>query len=404
MTKIAFIGTYIPQRCGIATYTHHLRQSIRGARGWRGIDPVIALRTSEASGLETAPGIWELDKHDRTAYIRAADRLNRSEVAVVSLQHEFGIFGGEAGEYVLDLAERLEKPLAVTFHTVFEKPEEPYRSVQERLAKRADMILVMNRRAVDFLHGAFRIPRERIQVVPHGTPEPAPGKRISYRRKMGWDGRKVVMTFGLLGRGKGLETVIHALDKVAREVPDVLYAIVGQTHPEVKKQEGEAYREELQAMIQQRGLERHVTMIDRYVEEDELVGLLSACDLYVTPYPGLQQITSGTLAYAVGLGRPVLSTPYVYAEELLGSYPELLLAPGDAELWAERMCKLLGSEEERLEMERGMMDIGRAMHWPKVGKLHLSLFGQLSAKAKAGAAASSLKQDRPELAPKVVEA
>jgi len=378
MTRIAYVGTYVPQKCGIATYTHHLRQSVRLAKGWKGIDPVIALKPAGAQQAAPDPAIYELPKEDRKAYARMAEKLNKSDVSVVSLQHEFGIFGGEAGEYAVDFAERLEKPLAVTFHTVFERPEEPYRSVQARLAARSDLILVMNGLASGYLQDAYGIPADKIVHVPHGTPEPADGRRHDYRNRMGWTGRKVMLSFGLLSRGKGLETVLRALPEVVRSVPDALYAIVGQTHPEVRRREGEAYREELREIVRSLQLDDHVVMIDRYVDEDELVSMLAACDLYVTPYPGMQQITSGTLAYAVGLGRPVLSTPYAYARDLLGGYPQLLLPPGDSGRWAEAVTGVLADEVERKRLEKEMIRLGAGMHWPKVGKLHLELFGRLA--------------------------
>ncbi|PZD97008.1 glycosyl transferase family 1 [Paenibacillus sambharensis] len=377
MTKIAYIGTYVPQKCGIATYTHHLRQSVRAAKGWTGIDPVIAITPAGWAEEHTDPALQTLEKEDRDAYRKLAERLNASDAAVVSLQHEFGIFGGEAGSYILDFIEHLEKPLAVTFHTVFEEPQEPYRSIQRQIAERSDLILIMNRQAGAYLERSFHIPRDKIKFVPHGTPEPAPGKREVFREAHGWDGRKVLMTFGLLSRGKGLETIIRALPEVAKEIPDVLYAIVGQTHPEVRKHEGEAYREELKELAQQLGVENHVVMVDRYVEEDELVGYLSACDLYLTPYPGMQQITSGTLAYAVGLGRPVLSTPYAYAKDLLGSHPYLLLPPGEHQVWASRMISILSDDHVLSRWEDKMAKIGESMHWSKSGALHLRLFGQL---------------------------
>lgn len=204
MNRIAYIGTYVPQKCGIATYTHHLRQSVNGARGWKGQDEVYAVKPAFSLLGDTDPMIHEVEKEDRKAYRKLAERLNRSDVSVVSLQHEFGIFGGEAGEYVLDLVDHLDKPLAVTFHTVFEHPEEPYLSIQKRIAQRSDLILVMNRLAAGYLHRSMGVPMDKIRCVPHGTPEPAAGLRERTRQSMGWDGRKVMMSFGLLSRGKVL--------------------------------------------------------------------------------------------------------------------------------------------------------------------------------------------------------
>ncbi|MFC0212371.1 glycosyltransferase family 4 protein [Paenibacillus chartarius] len=388
MSRIAYISTYVPQKCGLATYTHHLRQSVREARSRQGIDPVVVMSAEErlTEGPEDS-AYWLLPKHQPEAYRRMAETINRSDVSVVSLQHEFGIFGGEAGAYVLELAQGLKKPLVTTFHTVFEQPQEPYRSIQQQIARCSERIIVMNRKAIGYLQEAYLIPKSKIVFIPHGAPAARPEERSRYRDKLGWSDRKVLMTFGLLSRGKGLETVIRALPAVADKVPNVLYAIVGQTHPEVRKQEGEAYREELQRLIRETGLERHVLMIDKYVGEQELTVYLTACDLYLTPYPGMQQITSGTLAYAVGLGRPVLSTPYSYAQDLLGGDSGLLIPAGDAAAWGERIQALLSDSAELQRWEERIAHIGRSMSWPQIGKLHAELFDRVAGgRLQAGAA------------------
>jgi glycosyltransferase involved in cell wall biosynthesis len=232
----------------------------------------------------------------------------------------------------------------------------------------------MNRKAERYLAEAFSIPKEKICFIPHGTPVPIREKREAVRSELGWTNRKVLMTFGLLSRGKGLETMLRALPAVVNAVPETLYAIVGQTHPEVKKREGEAYRQELQQLIRNEGLERNVVMVDRYLDEEELVRYLTACDLYVTPYPGVQQITSGTLAYAVGLGRPVLSTPYIYAQDLLSDYEELFLPFHDVSEWERKIIALLRDDNALRLWERRMERLGAGMRWPQVGRQHLKLF------------------------------
>jgi glycosyltransferase involved in cell wall biosynthesis len=377
MSRIAYIGTYVPKRCGIATYTHHLRQSVKGAKGWKGIDPVLALVDQTDDEIGADPSIWPIVKQNRTSYLKAAEKLNASDVALVSLQHEFGIFGGEVGAYILDLLDRLEKPLVTTFHTVFEQPPEPYRSIQQRIADRSDRIVVMNRKAIRYVADAFGVPEKKLCFIPHGTPAPVSANRDAVREQLGWSGRKVVMSFGLLGRGKGLETVLRALPAVVRKVPETLYAIVGQTHPEVKKHEGESYREELKELAASLGIERNVSMIDRYIDEQELAEYLTACDLYVTPYPGMQQITSGTLAYAVGLGRPVLTTPYVYAQDLLAECPELMVPALDVPAWERKLTEMLSDKVSLQRWERRMAKLGEDMHWPKVGCRHLQVFEEL---------------------------
>ena len=376
MTRIVYVSTYPPKKCGLATYTHHLRQAVHAVKGGRPEDPV-AVMTDASEDAAADPLLWPLRKDERESYARMAERINRSNAAVVSLQHEFGIFGGNAGEYVLDFVRRLKKPLVTTFHTVFERPEEPYDSIQKEIAEASARIVVMNRLAIPMLRRAFGVPEENIRFIPHGTPAPNPENCRFWRRQLGWEGRKVLMTFGLLSRGKGLELIIRALPRVRRAVPEVLYVIAGQTHPEVLKWEGEAYREELADLIRSLGVEDAVRMVNRYIGEEELIGCLQACDLYVTPYPNLQQITSGTLAYAVGLGRPVLTTPYMHARDLLKDHPDLLLPYGDPDAWADRIIELL-SDEERLDRRiRAMENIGRTMHWPVAAKEHVRLFNEV---------------------------
>jgi Glycosyltransferase len=377
MTRIAYVSTYLPKKCGLATYTFHLRKAVHQAKGWQGTDPVVVMSDSREQPNGNPPGLWPLVRGDREQYVKMAEKLNRSDVDVVSLQHEFGIFGGEAGAHILPFVRHLQKPLVTTFHTVFEHPEEPYRSVQREIAENSDKIIVMNRKAIQYLHDAFGVPTSKIAFIPHGTPEPQAERRLQYRQQLGWSGRKVMMTFGLLSRGKGIELILRILPAVARRVPDVLYAIVGQTHPEVKKFEGESYREELLRHIREYRLEDHVVMVDRFMEEDELIKYLMACDIYVTPYPGMEQITSGTLAYAVGLGRPVLSTPYRYAQDLLSGCSDLLIPYGDAEAWTERIISLLTNEELLGSWRTRIENIGKTMYWPEIGRRHLQVFSEV---------------------------
>ena len=377
MTKIAFISTYVPQKCGLATYTFNLRQAIPGAKNWRGADPVIVM-TDSGEDAGSDPFHWPLPKQDEEAYEKMARRINHSDVDVVSLQHEFGIFGGEAGAYILTLIRHLRKPLITTFHTVFEHPMPPYAAIQREIAERSTKIVVMNRRAIQFLHESFRIPKEKIIFIPHGTPTGDAESRMKFREQLGWEDRKVLMTFGLLSRGKGIELMLKVLPQIARKVPNVLYAIVGQTHPGVMRHEGERYREELSEMIRQLGIDRHTVMINRYLEENDLIKHLISCDVYVTPYPGMQQITSGTLAYAVGLGRPILSTPYCYAQDLLADYPDLLIPYGDEAAWTEKIISLLENDLSLRSWSRKIAAIGRNMHWAEVGKQYQRLFAEVS--------------------------
>lgn len=377
MTRVAYISTYVPKKCGIATYTYHLRQSVHAAKQWKAKDPVIVVHNDETNDWSD-PLLWPLQRDSEDDYIEMANQINRSELDVVSLQHEFGIFGGEAGRHILSLVRHLKKPLVTTFHTVFEHPRQPYADIQREIAEKSARIVVMNRKAAGFLSRSFGIPEEKVCFIPHGTPVPDAGRRQRYRKQLGWDGRKVLMTFGLLSRGKGIELILKVMPDIVKKVPNALYAIVGQTHPEVKKHEGEKYREELWSLIRESGIEPNVVMIDRYLEESDLVHHLTACDVYVTPYPGLEQITSGTLAYAVGLGRPVLSTPYCYAQDLLAEEPELLIPYDAQEEWKERMVSLLTNDVKLQYWARKMERIGQTMHWPVAGKQYHRLFTEVN--------------------------
>jgi glycosyltransferase involved in cell wall biosynthesis len=323
-----------------------------------------------------------LIKQDQDDYRKVAEAINQSTVDVISLQHEFGIFGGEAGSYMIDFLRHAKKPVVTTFHTVFEHPVAPYSDVQKEIAHWSDHLLVMNRKGIGYLHDNFGVPLEKITFIPHGTPVPNRSDHLNVRRDAGWDNRKVLFTFGFLGRSKGIELILRALATAVQAVPDLLYVIAGQTHPEVRKHEGEAYREELMALIMELGLEHHVQWINRYLPEDELVSLISACDLYVTPYPGMSQITSGTLAYAAGLGRPILSTPYVYAKDLVQGYNEMLLPFGDVEAWSSKLIELFTYPGMLNDWERVIAEIGRSMHWPQVGAQHLRLFQQVITKQR----------------------
>jgi glycosyltransferase involved in cell wall biosynthesis len=379
---MVYLSTFVPKKCGLATYTFHLREAVQLSKGDGPQDPVIPVCNEEELRDYREPWMWPLVKNKQENYMMMADAVSESAADAVSLQHEFGIFGGEAGCFVLEFLKRVRKPVITTFHTVFEHPPKPYASVQKQIAELSDHLLVMNRKAVVFLQQSFGIPAGKITFIPHGAPAPGQLNRKAARAALGWDDRKVLLTFGLLGRGKGIDFALRVIAETVHEVPDLLYVIAGATHPEVRRQEGEAYREELMAWIRSFRLERHVQMIDRYIPEDELISLISAADLYVSPYPGMQQITSGTLAYAAGLGRPILSTPYCYARDLLQGHEEMLLPYGDVTAWSRKIVQLFSDPGQLETWESIMKKIGNDMHWPHVGAQHLRLFAQAAEKQK----------------------
>ncbi|XID95947.1 glycosyltransferase family 4 protein [Paenibacillaceae bacterium WGS1546] len=380
--QIAYVSTYVPKKCGLATYTHHLREAIALAKGSRIPDLVVTMCNPDELADYREPWMLPVVKPSKEDYRVVADIVNQSPAELVSLQHEFGIFGGEAGAHVLEFLNRVRKPVVTTFHTVFERPVAPYAQVQKEIACSSDHLLVMNRKGIGYLHDNFEVPLDKISFIPHGTPVPNKADRRKIRKEAGWDQRKVLFTFGLLGRGKGIELILRAMASAVQAVPELLYVVAGQTHPEVRKHEGEAYREELRALVRDLGLQHHVQWIDRYLPEDELTSLISACDLYVTPYPGMGQITSGTLAYAAGLGRPILSTPYVYAKDLMQGCEEMLLPYGDVEAWNAKLIEVFTYPGMLANWEAVISEIGRSMHWPHVGAQHLRLFQQVISKQR----------------------
>lgn len=376
--QVAYVSTFLPQKCGIATFTYNLRQNVQKARHDALNDTVVVIKDPSVSYKQDSFFKWSIEREKRRDYVKAAEAINASPVAVVSLQHEFGIFGGEAGNYILDFIRHLKKPLVTTFHTVFNKPLPPYEPVQREIAARSDRIVVMNHKAVGYLMHSFAIPKDKIMYIPHGTPIPDLTERSAFRDQLGWSQRAVVMTFGFISRNKGIEQIIRALPEVARKVPNVLYVIAGQTHPNIRKQEGETYRNELETMIDQLGMQDHVLMINQFLSDRDLVRYITASDLYVTPYPGLDQITSGTLAYAVGLGRPVLTTPYRHAQDLLKGLEELFVPYADHAAWSRKMIALLSDHSLWTTYQQKIAHIGMGTSWPQVGRKYHDLFLSLT--------------------------
>lgn len=386
--QVAYVSTYLPQKCGIATFTYHLRQNVQKAKRDSLADRVVIIKEKNTKYPDDFFFKWSIARDRKEDYIKMAERLNKSPVSVVSLQHEFGIFGGQSGNYILELVRRLKKPLVTTFHTVFKTPVEPYASIQQELANRSDKLIVMNHKAINYLTDSFDIPSSKVLFIPHGTPVPDLNERTDFRQALGWSDRKIVMTFGFIGRSKGIETILQALPGVVKKVPNVLYVIVGQTHPNVKRQEGESYRNYLKKIIHDNGLQNHVLMVDQFMTEQDLVKYITACDLYVTPYPGMEQITSGTLAYAVGLGRPVLTTPYRYAQDLLKGNEELFVPFGDLAEWTLKMNILLTDTSLLNSYQLKMEQIGLSMSWPQTGKKYNHVFSQLALNSGFAAAVS----------------
>ena len=377
---VALVGNFPPRRCGIATFTAHLAEGIAQAADRRGRPyraEVIAVNDNDAAYDYPALVTRTIRQHDRRDYIRAAEALNRSEVDVAVVQHEFGIFGGPAGDYVLAFAERLRKPLVVTLHTVLRQPNDEQRLVVLRLARLAERLVVMSELAVRILRQVYRVPAERIARIEHGAPAFDYGRRGEARAALGLGERHTVLTFGLLGRGKGIETAIEALPALKAVAPDFLYILLGRTHPHVIAHEGEAYRESLWARIEELGLAANVRFADEYVAEDTLADYLLAADTYVLPYPNEAQITSGTLSYAVAAGCAVVSTPFWHAREILAEGRGRFFPFRDGAALGAVLADLAADPAAHARLRARARAYGRTTSWTAQGGTYLDLLDEV---------------------------
>lgn len=390
--RLALIGCFRPRQCGIATFTADTYDHLRKARPDLAID-VYAMRrhAGQPVGPEACRAI---DEQDRAAYCAAAEAINASAADAVWLQHEFGIFGGRAGDMVLDLVDRIAAPLIVTLHTVLATPNDDQRRVIERLVARASKLVVMSDYGREALRDVYGADEEQIALIEHGTPDRPFVDIPPLREALGIAKRPVLSTFGLIGPGKGLETAIRALPAIAAQYPDILYRIVGATHPNLVAAEGEAYRHSLEALAESLGVADNIAWENRFLDPGELLDQIELCDIYLAPYPNLQQITSGTLAYAVALGRAVVSTPFVHARELLADEVGILLPGCDSEAIAEAVLLLLAVPEERRGFQRRAYRRGRRTAWNVIA----GEFAALIETAIAPADAPSADRRAPALA------
>jgi len=367
--RTAFVSTYPPRRCGIATFTHDLAAVTP--------DSQIAVLHPTGPALPYDLKVrHRIRRDDRASYLEVAENLNRA-VDVVSIQHEYGIWGGEDGDNVLDFAGALRIPAVATLHTVLREPTPHMRSILTELASLTRSMVVMSRSAANLLTSVYGVNRNSIQVIPHGVPNVPLVDPATAKPSLGIDGRDVILSFGLLGPGKGYELAIAALPAVVAAHPSVLYVILGATHPDLVAREGETYRKSLIALVDRLGLGKHVQFVDRYVGRNELIHWLEAADVYVTPYPNLGQIVSGTLSYAMGAGRAVVSTPFAYATELLADGRGVLVASVSSDALAAGLNTVLGDANLRGAIGRRAYAYSRRMLWSAVGAAYASLFADV---------------------------
>ena len=362
--RIALIGGYSPRRCGIATFTADVHASITADFPQASVDVyAMAPVANDIDFAEPVRGI--IVENDAASFIAAAAAIEANCADVVWLQHEFGLFGGHAGDMILELLDRVAAPLIVTLHTVMPDPDSDQLRVIRRLVARAAKLIVMSQRAADLLGSVFGADKDQIVLIPHGVPDRPFGRSEQFKSEFGFAGRQVLMTFGLLSPGKGIETAITALPRIVANHPDALYCIIGATHPNLLSREGEAYRSGLEYLARQLGVEQHIRWIDAFVATELLLDLIEAADIYITPYRGANQATSGTLSYAMALGKAVVSTPYVHASELLADDHGVLIPFDDSAALAQEIGALLGAPERLLAMQARAYARGRSMIWPE---------------------------------------
>lgn len=381
--KIAYVSTHTPRACGIATFNKNLLDSIGQNPTLTAEQYVIALNDTDSFheynyDKEVKVVIRQNYKKD---YIRAAEYINTSDTDICVLEHEFGIFGGEDGSDILHLTSRLNVPLSVIFHTVLKEPSNMQRTVVREIARTAQKIIVMSHKAVGFLMDIYGIAPEKIKMIHHGVPDFNRPVRSAFHNNEAINNKKILMTFGLIGRNKGLETVIRALPEIVKYNPDVIYLILGSTHPSILKNEGDSYRESLMQLAKDLGVEDHVIFINKFATDKEVHQYLSSCDIYITPYPNEAQITSGALSYAIGAGAAVISTPYWHAQELLAGGRGLLFDFNNECQLSERVIDLLDNKDTLTSLKHNAYEFGKKIRWSNIGEIYHHTFEEITGKS-----------------------
>jgi glycosyltransferase involved in cell wall biosynthesis len=373
--RIAYVSTYPPRECGIANFTKDLIDSVDGLREFR---PSVGIAINEEGATYDYDRRvkFQIERDSVDDYVQAARYVNLSKVDLVNLQHEFGVFGGEWGEYVNSFLEDLQKPVVTTLHTVLPNFESAARKVMKDIAYHSASIVVMTRTALQLLKNCS-VKREKINVIPHGCPDVPFITSEKPKASLGLRGRVVLSTFGLINRGKGIQYAIRALPSLVKNEPRILYLIIGETHPEVRKIEGERYRKRLMRLVDELKLREHVRFHNRFLQKRELIKYLQATDIYITPYIDRNQISSGTLVYALGTGKAIISTPYLHAEEALAEGRGLICKFRSPSSIAECINRLLEDAELRLSLERKAYTCSRNFTWPKVAENYVNLFNRL---------------------------
>lgn len=373
--KFAYIGTYPPRECGIGTFTQNLAHSMKcSEQDSTGSHSIVVIAINDHDQTYAYPPEVKLTirQEQQTDYLEASNFINLSGADICILEHEFGIFGGGSGIYILPLLHRLNIPLVVTLHTILETPSYNEKAILKEICKMADRVVVMSQKAISFLTSVYEVPQEKIAFIEHGVPDISVNRQKS-RKELKLNEKKVLLTFGFIGRNKGIETVIKALPRVIEKHPEVLYMVLGKTHPNVLRHSGEEYRNYLQLLVKNLKLKNQVLLLNEFIDQNELFKYLAACDIYITPYLNEAQITSGTLSYAMGAGCAVVSTPYWHAAELLSDGKGRLFKFNDADDLAANLLDLLDHPEALQEIQERSAEYGKQTTWPRIGEKYVNL-------------------------------
>ena len=388
--RIAFLGGFLPRLCGIATFTHDLCEAIAGAAP--GAECFAGAVNDRPQGYAYPPRVrFELDQQDLDSYRRAADFLNFSNAEVLSVQHEFGIYGGPAGSHLLTLLKEVRMPVVTTLHTILREPNAAQRKVMDELIRRSARLVVMTRKGLEILQETYGVPEAKVDIIPHGIPDMPFLDSSFWKPQFGVEGRTVLLTFGLLGPGKGIEYAIRALPEIVKRHPEVVYLVLGATHPHLVAREGETYRLGLERLAEDQGVKANVIFHNRFVSLEDLKDFIGATDIYLTPYLSEAQITSGTLAYVFGAGKAVVSTPYWHAQELLAGDRGILVPFRDPHAIAQGVCTFLDDPARMRATREKAYRMGREMLWPAVGLRYLESF-QRSRSERRGSPRSAFAQ------------
>jgi len=375
LKSIVLIGNYLPRQCGIATFTTHLLESI--ALNVPDKDCWAIAMNDRPEGYAYPPQVrFEINQNQLNEYSLAADLCNLNQVDAVCLQHEYGIFGGKRGSFIIELLRDLKIPVVTTLHTILNDPPPQERHILMQLAEFSDRLVVMSERSVEFLRNIYQVPEEKIVLIHHGIPDVPFVESDTYKGKFGVTGKQIILTFGLLSPGKGIDVVIDALPEIVKAHPQVIYMVVGATHPHLKAEQGEDYRNSLYRRAKELGVSEHIVFHDRFVADEDLLEFIGAADIYVTPYQNEAQIISGTLAYALGMGKAVVSTPYWHAQELLADGRGRLVPFRDPVALAREVIDLLKHPDECRAIQERAYRYGRKMVWRNVGSRYLDTFAE----------------------------